>query len=187
MMENKKYVPYQKIPGVNGQKDPSLKLNAIGLPVDMTGMSFLDVGCAEGFFCMEAIRRGAREVMGVDINSEMIKIAKRISEKEEFKPNFIIKDLFDIENQFDIVLFLAVLHHQKDPIRALKKLYNLTKSLMIAEVIFHKTTHYRKNKFFSTKQWFLDTMLEVGWNFVQEVGENFWRSEKRLIFHCKKI
>ena len=185
-MKNKQYVPYQKFAGVNGPKDPLSKLNKLGLPVDMTGMSFLDVGCAEGFFCMEAVRRGAREVVGVDINSEMIKVAKRISKKEEFEANFVVKDLFDIENQFDIVLFLAVLHHQKDPVGALKKLCNLTKNLMIAEVIFHKTTHYRKNKFFSTKQWFFNTMREVGWNFVQEVGENFWRSEKRLIFHCKK-
>src|SRR5213082_1943251 len=38
-----------------------------GLPADMTGKTFLDVGCWEGVNCAEAVRRGASQVVGVDL------------------------------------------------------------------------------------------------------------------------
>ena len=37
------------------------------LPVELEGRTFLDVGCWEGVHCAEAVRRGAAEVVGVDL------------------------------------------------------------------------------------------------------------------------
>ena len=42
-------------------------LGAFRLPVELEGRSFLDVGCWEGVHCADAVRRGASEVVGIDI------------------------------------------------------------------------------------------------------------------------
>ena len=39
---------------------------AHGLPERLDGKSFLDIGCWEGDICVEAMRRGAKDVVGVD-------------------------------------------------------------------------------------------------------------------------
>src|SRR5690606_26550847 len=40
-----------------------------GLPEDMTGMRCLDIGTYDGFWAFEMERRGASEVIGIDIDS----------------------------------------------------------------------------------------------------------------------
>ena len=43
------------------------KWQRYSLPEDMTGKTFLDVGCWEGVNCAEAMTRGAKRVVGVDL------------------------------------------------------------------------------------------------------------------------
>src|SRR6185369_10232383 len=48
----------------------ALKLKAIPLP-DLTGASVLDVGCDHGWWCWEAVRRGATDVLGLERNRKV--------------------------------------------------------------------------------------------------------------------
>jgi SAM-dependent methyltransferase len=54
--------------------------------LDLAGKSVLDVGCGHGDLCLEAARRGAGRVLGVDIAVEDIKLANRKLREEPGDP-----------------------------------------------------------------------------------------------------
>lgn len=105
-------------------------------PDDLTGKTVLDVGCKFGYFCIEAMRRGAKKVVGIDFDSENIRKARMIADCLGLP---ITYELFDIETdyiqeKYDYVLCLNVLHHLKDPIAVLDRLIGATKENLILEV-----------------------------------------------------
>ena len=46
------------------------------LDMDLTGTTVLDIGCGSGIYCLEAVRRGAARVVGIDIADDMIALAR---------------------------------------------------------------------------------------------------------------
>lgn len=105
-------------------------------PDDMTGKSVLDIGCKQGFFCFEALKRGATKVLGVDVDPESIKKARLLADCLGVEASF---ELLDIEKDpihetFDYVLCLNVLHHLNNPISVLDKLAAMTHERVILEV-----------------------------------------------------
>lgn len=58
--------------------DSAGKLTALRLP-DLTGKSFLDVGCNEGYFCNAALAAGAASVVGIDASKSAIALARQPS------------------------------------------------------------------------------------------------------------
>ncbi len=58
-------------PGVstNGFIDNRSTAHLFGLPEDMSGMRCLDIGTYDGFWAFEMERRGAAEVIGIDVDS----------------------------------------------------------------------------------------------------------------------
>ncbi|OGW26075.1 MAG: hypothetical protein A2X59_10820 [Nitrospirae bacterium GWC2_42_7] len=106
------------------------------LPDDLTGKTVLDIGCKFGYFCIEAIKRGARKVVGIDFDPENIRKARMIADCLGMP---ITYELFDIETdriqeKYDYVLCLNVLHHLKDPIAVLDRLIEATYENLILEV-----------------------------------------------------
>ncbi len=99
------------------------------------GKSVLDVGTYYGLFPVEAMLRGAVRAIGVESDRGRYQIAKRICELHGDTYEIIFGKLEDIELQdrFDIVLFLNVLHHVSDPIAAVSKLASLCKGTLIIE------------------------------------------------------
>jgi 2-polyprenyl-3-methyl-5-hydroxy-6-metoxy-1,4-benzoquinol methylase len=91
------------------------KLKALEFPNDFTGKTFLDIGCAEGFFVIMAAARNAIIARGCDIENERIKIARIVAKAWDFqdKVEFSVLKLYDILPDFasDIVTCLAVSHH----------------------------------------------------------------------------
>lgn len=109
---------YQSIDGV-GDSDSQKKLSAILLP-ELTGKSFLDVGCNAGFFCGEAIRRGATRVVGIDQNAKCIEQAKnRFPEGEFFAQHW---DRIP-EGPFDVIIMLSALHYEPRPKDLMRRLF----------------------------------------------------------------
>lgn len=133
-------------------------LHHYGLPADMTGLSALDAGAANGFFSFEFERRGASRVVAVDLPmSEQDQVISVDDEfREEHRHDF---DSFDLEKfqlahrrlgsrverremdiydlspetlgTFDLVFCGSVLMHLSDPFRALRALRSVCRNQLI--------------------------------------------------------
>ena len=92
------------------------------LPQDMTGMSVLDIGCNGGFYCIEAKKRGAVRVLGVDHDERYLEqarfAARTLGHDIEFR-QLSVFDVAKLGERFDLVIFLGVLYHLRHPLLAL--------------------------------------------------------------------
>jgi hypothetical protein len=108
----------------------------LALPERMDGMSVLDIGCFLGFFGHESFRRGAKRVVGYDINGERLRQARTIAEILGHPIEFHRRDMefCDPPGVFDVVLCLNVLHHLRNPFAALDRLVEWTRDRLVLEV-----------------------------------------------------
>jgi SAM-dependent methyltransferase len=104
-------MPYQSFDDEKGDSQSLKKLECIKLPENLNGLSVLDIGCNEGFFCLQALKRGATDVVGIDMNDALIQSArKRVPEAR-----FYTKSWWDLdETQYDVILFLSAIHYEKE-------------------------------------------------------------------------
>lgn len=107
------------------------------LPDDLTNKTVLDVGCNGGFYCVEAKRRGARRVLGVDGQRQHVRqalfVRKVLGLDLEFR-RFSVYDLNrETVGRFDITLALGLVYHLKHLVFALERLYDVTNELLIVE------------------------------------------------------
>ena len=126
-------------------KDHSKKLQAV-YRMDLTGKRVLDVGCYYGLYSHEAIRRGASSAVGVELNPDRYQIAKHLAQLMDDNVSIVNGDIMDVdlEGQFDVVLFLSVLHHVLDPIAVVERLASLSTEYVVVE--FCSITHRLKRK-----------------------------------------
>jgi tRNA (mo5U34)-methyltransferase len=107
------------------------------LPADLTGKSVLDVGCNGGFYCVEAKRRGAARVLGVDGQRQHVRQALFVRKVLGLDLEFRRFSVYDLEpakvGRFDITLALGLVYHLKHLVLALERLYAVTKELLIVE------------------------------------------------------
>jgi SAM-dependent methyltransferase len=89
------------------------KWDKLGIPESLDGKSVLDVGCAEGLFCLESARRGASRVVGVDARIFPVLSGKLLAKRQQLPVEFRIGVFprLGIEESFDYVLCLSILHH----------------------------------------------------------------------------
>ena len=125
-----------------GADDSAEKLKTIKMEGNVSGNTVLDIGAWDGFFSFQAEKFGASKVVAVDpfmwngnqwgskkgftlaqqaLNSKVQDIdLDSISEIETFDP-------------FDVVLFLGVFYHLKDPLTLLEKVSKITNKMLILE------------------------------------------------------
>jgi 2-polyprenyl-3-methyl-5-hydroxy-6-metoxy-1,4-benzoquinol methylase len=86
------------------------------------GKSVLDVGCAEGYIAVECEKRGAIDVVGVDVRQEAVDAA--LQRARNRKAAFMWADVnrWTPPGRFDVVLLLAVLHKLKQPADVLRRI-----------------------------------------------------------------
>ncbi len=84
-------------------------LNLIG---DVAGKSILDLACGEGFFTRLLKQNGAARLVGVDISSEMIKLARLEEASVPLDIEYIIADVMEIGSigSFDLVVVSYLLN-----------------------------------------------------------------------------
>ncbi|HEY8154305.1 MAG TPA: class I SAM-dependent methyltransferase [Myxococcota bacterium] len=117
-----------------GGTDRSPTARAI-FPDDMSGKTVLDLGCKFGFFCFEALKRGAKRAVGVDVDPFSLERARRVADCLGLPATF---EQFDIEQEpirerFDYVLCLNLLHHMRNPLTVLERLAAVTDERLILE------------------------------------------------------
>jgi tRNA (mo5U34)-methyltransferase len=104
--------------------------------IDFRGKKVLDIGCWDGLWAFEAEKRGAAEIFATDYISQrsfkeqqtFLLAHKILQSKVKYYPNvsvFNIGSLGIID--FDIVLFLGVYYHLRDPLLAFARLRQVIK------------------------------------------------------------
>lgn len=89
---------------------------------DPRGKSVLDIGCNAGFHSLELKRRGARRVVGIDIDElylEQARFAAAVECVDIELHQLSVYEVAALEEKFDLVLFLGVLYHLRHPLLAL--------------------------------------------------------------------
>ncbi|WP_342764299.1 MULTISPECIES: class I SAM-dependent methyltransferase [unclassified Thermococcus] len=82
----------------------------------------LDIACGTGAPTLELVRRGY-EVVGLDINEEMLTVARGKAQREELSVEFMLgdADALDFREEFDAVtmFFSSILHLDENRINEL--------------------------------------------------------------------
>ncbi len=128
--------PYPSLSFFNPSLDISIHANKIAKPLNKTiydlspRNSVLDVGCGTGEITCSLAFGGAKTV-GVDLSKNSLKRARLLAKKLKLSTiKFLHKNLFDLNlnQEFDFVFSLGVLHHTSNPKKGFEKLVQHTKS-----------------------------------------------------------
>lgn len=93
--------------------------------VDLRNKNFLEIGCGMGYFCKEAVKKGAK-VTGVDVGKSLLNISKKKIKKARFLQANASKLPFK-NSTYDIVLCTEVIEHVDDQTNALKEMLRVVK------------------------------------------------------------
>ncbi|WP_190132981.1 class I SAM-dependent methyltransferase [Streptomyces mashuensis] len=99
---------------------------------DVRGKTVLDLASGTGFYSREFKRRGATEVLGIDISGEMVSVARALEERDPLGVRYEIGDVAELRNldrQFDIVLAVQLLGYAEDIATAERMCRNAHRSL----------------------------------------------------------
>ncbi|WKK67345.1 class I SAM-dependent methyltransferase [Lutimonas zeaxanthinifaciens] len=146
----------------------------------LEGKSVLDVGCAYGYFCFEAEKRNANRVLGTELKEHRFNganILKTIKGSEvEFLRQDIIKDRVD--EKFDTILLLNVIHHLEFPFYSLKVLSEMCKDTLIIE---YPTLDDEKFRSSTKMNWFRKSNKPyVGVSLLKEKDQTFVFNDEAL-------
>lgn len=90
------------------------------------GRSFLDVGCGTGLYSLELVRRGASQVVGIDISLNMIQVCQQRANENGFgdRTTFLQTDLLEyrLDSQFDVCIGIGLFDYIKEPLPVIKKM-----------------------------------------------------------------
>lgn len=125
-------------PGVvtPGGHDSPAALALLPLPEDMSGMRVLDIGARDGFFSFEMERRGA-DVLALDYvppDQTGFAVASRLlGSGVEYR----VENVYALDparhGRFDLVLFLGVLYHLRNPLLALDRIWEVCARTLVLE------------------------------------------------------
>ena len=109
---------------------------------ELEGKTVLDIGCGSGLPALSLLRKGAKHVTCIDIDSDSVAAATQTLETNAPAENWSAEvcSVFDMAGQFDIVYSWGVLHHTGDMWTAIDKAAAMVKpggKLVIA--IYAKT------------------------------------------------
>jgi tRNA (mo5U34)-methyltransferase len=132
---------YTKTESVMGEPvdHPAGPWETIGrcLPADLGGKSVLDVGCNAGFYAVEAKRRGAARVLGVDGQRQHVRQAVFVRKVLGLDVEYRRMNVYELNRasvgEFDVTLALGLIYHLKHLVLALENLYEVTRELLVVE------------------------------------------------------
>ncbi|MFJ7779541.1 class I SAM-dependent methyltransferase [Streptomyces yangpuensis] len=89
----------------------------LALVGNVSGRSVLDLASGTGFYSREFRRRGAAEVLGIDISGEMVAVARQLEESDPLGVRYEVGDVADlrsVEQPFDVALAVQLLNYAQD-------------------------------------------------------------------------
>ncbi|SEC19471.1 tRNA (mo5U34)-methyltransferase [Rhizobiales bacterium GAS188] len=119
-----------------GTYDPTFLLDKTQLPADLRGLRVLDIGTCDGFFALQLARRGAN-VVAIDYRGKRdhgYYVMERLNPVQIEYHRMNVYELSDKDlGQFDIVLFMGVLYHLPDMLRALHLIRRCCRGTLFVE------------------------------------------------------
>lgn len=188
---------YQSFEDQKGDSNSSEKLAKLRFPSEMNGKSFLDLGCNEGFFCLEAVRRGAKRALGIDADAKVLEKAKV---RAQGKPiEYQCGSWWDLpDEKFDVIQMSSALHYEKRPRELAKLISERLKpgGLFILEAgvysrsgerIWVEVQRHDGSLLFPTRRMLVEEILDAF--VVRYVGPSVLQAGdplERHVFHCSK-
>lgn len=144
---------------------------------DIFGKKVVDLGCGTGIFSFGAKIANAEEVIGIDLDENCIKIAKKYAEENNQIITFIAKDVKDVKLECDTVIMNPPFGAQKSNRWADRGF--IEKAFEITNVIY--TMHLTKTVEFIEKMVSsLDGQITFYKDYVFPIKHSF-------SFHSKKL
>lgn len=113
---------------------------------ELRGKRFLDIGCGSGLSMVAALRLGAAEVVGVDIDANSVGAARTLlgkyapDDKWSVRRNSVFELSPALDGRFPVVHSWGVLHHTGDMARAIRHTSSLvSENGIFALAIYRKT------------------------------------------------
>lgn len=118
---------------------------------DISGKSFVDIGCGSGLFSLAAYDLGVERLVSVDIDDSSLKCAEYLRKKRNVPENWNIKKGSALDSafigslgQFDVVYSWGVLHHTGDMWRAIENSIQTVRTGGLFYIaLYNKNTKYR--------------------------------------------
>jgi len=141
---------------------PNIKWKEIAssIPEDLGGATVLDIGCNGGFYSIQMKQRGARRVLGIDVDDRYLNQARFAAETLELDIEFQKRSVYavdEIAGQFDYVLFMGVFYHLRYPLFALDKVIKKVGGKLLFQTMIRGSEEAREwndNYPFSNKEIF---------------------------------
>ena len=103
---------------------------------DVNGKTICDVGCGSGRFVTELAQRGARQVTGVDVAPEMLKLARNLVQQDGVaaRCDFVLADVLNwkAEGKFDITLAIGLWDYIMEPPERLRMIRQFTTGMFLS-------------------------------------------------------
>ncbi len=147
---------------------------------DIQTKTVLDLGCNNGYFTREAMKRGAKRAVGVDV-SDAIVGARELAKQEGVDAEFWQANLDSPEfrkfcPRFDIVFCLSVITHVKDKVEFINWLDGIAKHIIVFE-----SNHGERNKqhieILKETMWF-ESITYIGPTDIPEKPHYMWVCKK---------
>ncbi|MEU9982843.1 class I SAM-dependent methyltransferase [Streptomyces sp. NPDC050856] len=115
---------------------------------DVRGRTVLDLACGTGFYSREFKRRGAAEVLGIDISSVMVSVAEGLEERDPLGVRYEVGDVSELrplERRFDVATAVQLLNYARDIAAMERMCRNVHRSLLPGAEFFvlAQTPEYR--------------------------------------------
>jgi putative methylase len=114
---------------------------------DIENKTVVDLGCGTGIFAVGAATMGAKKVLGIDIDKNVITVAKEYGKNNSLPIKFRVMDISSVKTTYDTVLMNPPFGAQKSNQNADRKF--IEKAFEISDVIY--SLHLKKTLSFLEK------------------------------------
>jgi tRNA (mo5U34)-methyltransferase len=120
-----------------GREQTLRKIPRLQAPEKLEGKTVLDIGTADGALAFEAERRGASHVLALDVPGWDCRPFRLVHAVLDSRVETQTLSVHDISRErigrFDLVVFLGVLYHLRDPFGAMQRVAEVTDELAVVE------------------------------------------------------
>lgn len=107
---------------------------------DIQNKTILDLGCGTGIFSVGAALTGAKKVMGIDADKDIITIAKEYAKKNNLEIEFMTMDIKNVQTKCNTVIMNPPFGAQKSNRKADRKF--IEKGFEISQILY--SIHLKK-------------------------------------------